>query len=77
MVDFNEGNRYTDFNPKVDKVATYGIAALVAGGLAAKLGFFKLFWIGLLAAKKFIIIGVVALSAWVRKLFKQRAKPTP
>jgi uncharacterized membrane-anchored protein len=35
MVNFNDGNRYADFDPKVDKVATYGIAALVAGGVAA------------------------------------------
>lgn len=75
LVEFNDGNRYTDFDPKVDKVATYGLAALVAGGIAAKLGFFKLLWVGLVAAKKFIIIGVVAVSAWVRKLFKKRDEP--
>lgn len=41
-VNFNSGNRYADFNPASgDKVASYGIAALVAGGVAAKLGFFK------------------------------------
>ncbi len=71
MVDFKEGSRYADFDPKVDKVATYGIAALVAGGIAAKLGFFKLFWVGLLAAKKFIIIGVIAVVAFVKKFFKR------
>src|SRR6185369_16086884 len=27
MIDFKEGNRYADFDPKVDKVAKYGIAA--------------------------------------------------
>ena len=47
MVDFQEGHRYTDFNASTDKVATYGIAALVAGGLAAKAGLFK----GLFAKK--------------------------
>lgn len=71
-VDFNEGSRYSDFDPKVDKVATYGIAGLVAAGIAAKLGFFKLFWVGLLAAKKFVVIGVVAAVAWLRKLFGRR-----
>jgi uncharacterized membrane-anchored protein len=75
LVEFNDGSRYTDFDPKVDKVATYGLAALVAGGIAAKLGFFKLLWVGLIAAKKFIIIGVVAVSAWVRKFFKKRSDP--
>ena len=76
MIDFNEGNRYGDFDPKVDKVATYGIAALVAGGIAAKLGFFKLLWVGLLAAKKFIVIGVVAVVAWVKKLLRKRQDPS-
>lgn len=76
MVNFDQGNRYADFNPKVDKVATYGIAALVAGGVAAKLGFFKLLWVFILGAKKFIIIAVAAIAAWFRKIFKRR-RPTP
>lgn len=71
MVNFNDGNRYADFDPKVDKVATYGIAALVAGGIAAKLGLFKMLWVFLLAAKKFIIIGFVAVSAWFKRLFSR------
>jgi len=78
MVDFNDGSRYTDFDPKVDKVATYGIAALVAGGIAAKLGLFKLLWVGILAAKKFIIIGLVAVGAWFKRMFGGKSKtPSP
>ena len=41
-IDFNPGHRYADFNPKSDKIAGYGLAALVAGTAAAaavKLGF--------------------------------------
>lgn len=78
-VNFNSGNRYADFNPKSDKVATYGIAALVAGGaaVAGKLGLFKGLWVAILAAKKFVIIGVVAISAWLKKLFgKKSAAPS-
>jgi len=71
MVDFKEGNRYADFDPKVDKVGTYGIAALVAGGIAAKAGLFKLLWVGILAAKKFIIIGVLAVAGFFKKFFKR------
>ncbi|HVU09176.1 MAG TPA: DUF2167 domain-containing protein [Verrucomicrobiae bacterium] len=77
MVDFREGNRYADFDPKTDKVATYGIAALVAGGVlaaAAKLGFFKLLIAGIIAAKKFIIIGAIAVAAFFKKLFKRGGK---
>lgn len=74
MVDFKEGNRYADFDPKMDKVATYGIAALVAGGVvvAAKAGLFKVFLVGLLAAKKFIIIGAIAVFAFIKKIFSRR-----
>lgn len=77
MVNFNDGNRYADFDPKVDKVAKYGIAALVAGGLvlAAKAGFFKVLLVGLLAAKKFIIIGVLALAGFFKKMFKGKNNP--
>ncbi len=75
-VDFNPGSRYADFKAKSgDKVATYGIAALVAGGAAAKAGLFKGLWLAILAGKKFIIIGVAAIAAWIRKLFG-RTKPT-
>ncbi|MEI6534831.1 MAG: DUF2167 domain-containing protein [Verrucomicrobiaceae bacterium] len=69
MVDFNEGHRYTDFNSSTDKTAAYGIAALVAGGIAAKAGLFKGLWIALLAAKKFVIIGLVAVAGVFKKLW--------
>ena len=74
MVDFKEGSRYADFDPKVDKVAKYGIATLVAGGAlaaAAKLGLLKGLWVFILAAKKFIILGIVAVTAFFKKLFKR------
>jgi len=72
-VDYTPGNRYADFNPASgDKVATYGIAALVAGGVAAKAGLFKVLWVGILAAKKFIIIGVAAIATWFRKLLGKK-----
>jgi uncharacterized membrane-anchored protein len=74
MVDFNKGNQYADFDSSTDKLATYGIAALVAGGVAAKMGLFKVILVGLLAAKKFVIIGAAAVSAWFKKLFKKKEK---
>jgi len=73
MTQFDAGHRYADFNSGTDKVAAYGIAALVAGGIAAKAGLFaKLFGL-LLAAKKVLWLGLVAVAAGVRKLFKGRA----
>ncbi len=76
MVDFQPGNTYADFDPKIDKVAEYGLATLVAGGAlagAAKLGLFgflvKYFFVALLALKKGLIVLVVALVAGLRKLW--------
>ncbi len=77
MVDFNEGNRYADFDPKVDKVATYGLAALVAGGalvVAAKAGLLKVIIAGIFAAKKLIIVGAVAVAAIAKKVFGGKSK---
>ncbi len=72
MVDFNEGHRYADYKPGTDKVATYGLAALVAGGIAAKTGLLKGLLLGIVAMKKFIIIGLVAAGGAVSRIFKRR-----
>jgi uncharacterized membrane-anchored protein len=63
FTDFTPGNRYTDFDASTDKVAEYGLAALVAGGVAAKLGFFGKIFALLLAFKKFILIALAAGSS--------------
>jgi uncharacterized membrane-anchored protein len=68
-VNFQPGNRYADFKPGTDKVATYGIAALVAGGVAAKAGLFKGLLVAILALKKFLIIGVIALVAGIKRFW--------
>ena len=74
FTNFTAGNRYADFNGSTDKVAEYGIAALVAGGVAAKLGFFGKLFALLLAFKKLIIVGVAAVGSGIWKFFK-REKP--
>jgi len=68
MVDFTDGNRYADYKPGTDKLAAYGLAALVAGGIAAKAGLFKGLIVAILALKKFIIVGVLAMVAFVKKI---------
>lgn len=60
---FTEGNRYSDFNPSVDKVAAYTIGGLVAGKVLAKVGIFAL----LLKNIKLILLGVVAFIGGFRK----------
>lgn len=66
-VNFMQGHRYADFTESTDKVATYGLAALIAGGIAAKAGFLKGLWLAIIALKKFIIIGIVALFGVFKK----------
>jgi uncharacterized membrane-anchored protein len=70
-IEFKEGHRYTDFIPGKDKVAEYGIGALIAGTLAAKAGFFKVLLAGLLAFKKALLLGIAAIGAFLRKFFKK------
>jgi uncharacterized membrane-anchored protein len=72
FAEFTPGNRYADFNASTDKVAEYGIAALVAGGVAAKLGFFGKIFALLLAFKKIILIGVAAVGSWIYKLLGRK-----
>lgn len=71
FVEFQEGNRYADFDPDVDEVAAYGLGALVAGKLAAKAGLFKGLIALLIASKKLVIAGVIALAAGARALFNR------
>lgn len=73
VTEFTQGNRYADFDSSSDHVAEYGLAALVAGGVAAKLGFFAKLGVLLLAFKKFVIIGVIALAALVKNLFSRKS----
>jgi len=72
FADFTEGNRYADFNASTDKVAAYGLAALVAGGVAAKTGLFAKLLALLIAMKKFVIIAVLGLAGLAAKLFKRK-----
>jgi uncharacterized membrane-anchored protein len=72
VAEFNEGYRYAEFNSKTDKLAEYGLGALIAGGVAAKLGLFAKLGALLLAFKKLIIIGFVALGGFFARLFGKK-----
>jgi uncharacterized membrane-anchored protein len=74
FVEFNEGHRYGDYVAGVDKVAAYGIGALIAGKVLAKAGLFKLILGALIAGKKFVIIALVALGAFLKRLFSGRKR---
>jgi uncharacterized membrane-anchored protein len=67
--EFVSGQRYADYKPGTDRLAAYGVAGLIAGGVAMKAGLFKGILVALLALKKFVIIGIVALFAAIKKIF--------
>lgn len=71
-VEFNEGHRYADYLPGKDKAAAYGVAGLILGATAAKAGLFKALWLGILAFKKFILVGLVALIPVLKRVFVRK-----
>jgi uncharacterized membrane-anchored protein len=83
---FREGHRYADFI-KGDKVAAYGLTALIAGGagaVAMKTGLLARFWkvlVGLfLVLKKAIIVVILAIGAGIKRFFswiRGRSQPVP
>ncbi len=67
---FQTGQKYAEYQDG-DKIAQYGLAALIVGGgaaAAAKLGLFA--WLGLMLKKlwKLIVVAVVGIGAWFKKL---------
>lgn len=58
---YNTGKGYNDFNASTDRIAGYGIAALIGGVAAKKLGLLAL--IGAFALKFVKLIGVAVLAA--------------
>lgn len=77
MVNFNPGNAYADYKPGTDKLASYGLAALVAGGIAAKTGVFKWLLASLIAFKKVIPVAAIALFALVKRIFGGKPAADP
>jgi len=68
---FQTGQTYAEYRPG-DKVAKYGLAALVVGGAAVgalKLGLFSWLFLFLKKGLKFVIVAVVAVVAAIKKIF--------
>jgi uncharacterized membrane-anchored protein len=84
---FKSGARYEDFDKKSDKVAEYGLAALVLGGAGAaalkiaKVGLIAKFGGKLLAlliaAKKLVVLFLVGVGAWFKRVFGGRRGSAP
>ena len=68
---FQSGNSYAEYR-QGDKVAKYGLAALVVGGAAvgaAKLGLFTGLLVFLKKGWKLVVVGLAAVAAFIKKLF--------
>jgi uncharacterized membrane-anchored protein len=74
---YRPGKSYADFNASTDRVAAYGLSALIGVVVAKKLGWFAL--IGAIAIKfsKFIVAALFACVAGAWKLLRRRDRPTP
>jgi uncharacterized membrane-anchored protein len=74
-VEFDSGKKYADFNASTDHMAEYGLAALVGGVAAKKLGLFALIAAFVVKFAKIIGITVIAAGAGVMKFLKGRNTP--
>lgn len=68
MTNFTDGNKYSDFNPSMDKVAAVGIGGLIAGKVLAKTG---LIAVALIFLKKFFFLLLIPLY-WLKNLFGRK-----
>jgi hypothetical protein len=76
-LEYNAGKRYSDFNASTDHVAEYGLAALVVGVAAHKLGFIALAGVFLAKFAKLIFIGLAVAGGGLARFFKRSPKPAP
>lgn len=65
MASFNDGHKYSEFDPDIDQVAAYGIGGLIAGKVLAKTGFLAL---ALVFLKKFWFVLLLPLY-WLKNRF--------
>ena len=69
---YDTGRRYEDFNASTDRVAQYGLAALIGGVAAKKLGLLAV--MAAFAAKfaKIIAVAAIALIAGLKSFFSRK-----
>jgi len=74
---YNDGKRYGDFNSATDHVAEFGLAALVGGVAAKKLGLFALMFAFFAKFAKLIGVAVIGIGAAVAKTLRGRKAAEP
>lgn len=73
-ISYSPGKRYADFNESTDHVAEYGLAALVAGVAAKKLGLIAIIGAFVLKFAKVFVIGFGVLGVALAKLFRRKPR---
>jgi len=71
---YGAGKRYEDFSASTDRIAEYGLMALVGGVAVKKLGLFALLIALVLKFAKVIMIGAALLGAGVVKFFRRKPR---
>jgi uncharacterized membrane-anchored protein len=71
---YNAGKRYEDFSATTDRIAEYGLAALIGGIAVKKLGLLALFVGLVLKFAKVIIIGAAVLGTGVMRFFRRKPR---
>ncbi len=70
--EFDKGKTYADFNSATDHVAEFGLAALIGGVAAKKLGLFALIAAFAVKFAKVIGLAVIGFGALAMKMFKKK-----
>ncbi|HWB62223.1 MAG TPA: DUF2167 domain-containing protein [Chitinophagales bacterium] len=73
-MNFTDGNKYTQFDSNLDKVAAYGIGGLIAGGVLMKTGLLAKIGILLLKFIKPILVGAAAIGSAVWRFITGKNK---
>jgi uncharacterized membrane-anchored protein len=71
---YNAGNRYEDFSASTDRIAEYGLMALVSGVAAKKLGLFAVVTAFVLKFAKVILIGLGVAGAGLVNFFRRKPR---
>jgi uncharacterized membrane-anchored protein len=71
---YQSGKRYEDFSASTDRIAEYGLLALVGGVAAKKLGLLAVLLAFVLKFAKAIFIGAAVFGAGILKFFRRKPR---
>ena len=69
-LEYKQGKRYEDFNSSTDHTAEYGLAALIGGVVAKKLGLLALAGVFILKFAKVILVSLAVAGGGLVKFFR-------